>query len=281
MTQAKLGDLAQSRAELRQADGAANVLDDLTLRGRSLRGTLQIRGFGIDQPVDPVLRLAQRAYVFQCEYRRKGAGVRQQRRDRIEVLVIEHATALAHRFFRRDPRAAQHPLETRRDLVVANDELQMVSVRSGRERTARQERGAYFDEPIAFVRRFTRHRAQPLRQLDGEGRQTAGPRRRAGLDRMRFSFVEQRPKEPRHRVAMRDEFAARAAVQREAGKQRSPTVAGRRDFARQCVFRIGRGQSHWASSLRESRISYRSDGLTAGVTRNGTSRTRTVTYFVA
>ena len=94
------------------------------------------------------------------------------------------------------------------------------------------------------MHRLGRRRPQPLGKRDCKGRQTLQPRRRARFDRMRFAFVEQRPEEPRDGVAMRDELAARASVERETGEQRLAAVTRGRNVARERVFGVGRGHSH-------------------------------------
>src|SRR5579862_288051 len=67
VAQAKLRDLAQWRRKLCQPIGALQKLDDLPLCCRRLRGALEVRGFGVHQTMDAVLRFAQRPNVFEME----------------------------------------------------------------------------------------------------------------------------------------------------------------------------------------------------------------------
>src|SRR5579863_9629966 len=101
----------------------------------------------------------------------------------------------------------------------------MIAVRAGCKRTAGEECRPNLYQAIAFMRWLRRHRAQRLRKRNGERRKARQSRCRARLDRMRFAIVEQRPKQPRDRVAMRDECGvARGTVECKPIAQRLAAV---------------------------------------------------------
>ena len=135
----------------------------MALLGTRLGAALQVRRLGIHQAVDSVLGLAQGAHVLEPQNRSESADAREQLRDRVEILEIEHRAPFSIGLFYGDAVAAQHPRQPRRDAFVADDELEMVAAHSRGERAARQKGGAHFDQTIALMHRLGRHRAQPLR----------------------------------------------------------------------------------------------------------------------
>ena len=255
MQEPKLGDFPQRGRKPRQSVRALHVFDDPALCRRRLRGSLQVCRFGVDQTVDAVLRLAQRSHVLELEYRAKRTDARQQLHDRVEILEVQNGAALAPRELRLRARAAQHPLQPFSDALATSYELEMVTVRARRERTAGEKRGANLDQAIAFMHRFRWNRSQTLGKRDCESRQPLQTRGSARLDRMRFALFQQRPEEPGDRVPVRDELVARASIEGESGKECLTAMNAVRHVARQRVFGIGRDHSHSASSLRDSSIS--------------------------
>ena len=69
MCEAELGDLAQSRrAAFRARRPLLEEADRFALRRGGRGGSLHVRGFGVDQAVNAIFGLAQRANIFEVQH---------------------------------------------------------------------------------------------------------------------------------------------------------------------------------------------------------------------
>src|ERR1700678_2142637 len=96
------------------------------------------------------------------------------------------------------------------------------------------------------------------------------------------SVAQERPKQACERRAMRDEASVARPIQHQGVAQRFAATRAIAQLARESVYDLSTSPAQPdGSSRRVETTSYRSAGLTDGVTRNGTSRTTTVTKRVA
>ena len=72
----------------------SKVFDDAAVCGCGLSAALEVRRLGVDQTMDAILRLAQRAHVFEREHGAERADERQHLGDRIEIFVVEYERVL-------------------------------------------------------------------------------------------------------------------------------------------------------------------------------------------